>query len=137
MNRSRDAMQRSQDKRGVEPDAGEAVEVEERVVLDEVGADRKADKEGRDDVKNTGRNTTAVELQILTGVIQEATRVRYRQTGAVRGRLNEGVFELTNKKPCVGVGQTGSVGPCERPLTRMKVLNYLCVWSKAIYRKCT
>ena len=90
MNRSRDAMQRSQDKRRVEPDAGEAVEVEERVVLDEVGADRKADKEGRDDVKNTGRNTTAVELQILTGVIQEATRVRYRQTGAVRGRLNEG-----------------------------------------------
>ena len=116
MNRSRDAMQRSQDERGVEPDAGEAVEVEERAVLDEVGADRKADKEGRDDVKNTGRNTTAVELQILTGVIQEATRVRYRQTGAVRGRLNEGVFELTNKKPCVGVGQTGSVGPCERPL---------------------
>ena len=109
-------MQRSQDERGVEPDAGEAVEVEERAVLDEVGADRKADKEGRDDVKNTGRNTTAVELQILTGVIQEATRVRYRQTGAVRGRLNEGVFELTNKKPCVGVGQTGSVGPCERPL---------------------
>ena len=50
-------MQRSQDERGVEPDAGEAVEVEERVVLDEVGADRKADKEGRDDVKNTGRDT--------------------------------------------------------------------------------
>ena len=110
-NRSRDAMQRSQDKRGVEPDAGEAVEVEERAVLDEVGADRKADKEGRDDVKKTGRGTTAVELQILTGVIQEATRVRYRQTGAVRGRLNEGVFELTNRRACVGVGQTGSVGP--------------------------
>ena len=32
-------MQRSQDKRGVEPDAGEAVEVAERDVLDEVGAD--------------------------------------------------------------------------------------------------
>ena len=59
-------MQRSQDERGVEPDAGEAVEVEERAVLDEVGADRKADKEGRDDVKETGRSTTAVELQILT-----------------------------------------------------------------------
>ena len=116
MNRSRDAMQRSQDKRGVEPDAGEAVEVEERVVLDEVGADRKADKEGRDDVKNTGRNTTAVELQILTGVIQEATRVRYRQLGAVRVRLNEGYSKLTNEKLCVGVDQTGSVGPCERPL---------------------
>jgi hypothetical protein len=54
MNRSRDAMQRSQDKRRVEPDADEAVEVEERVVLDEVGADRKADKEGRDDVKKYG-----------------------------------------------------------------------------------
>ena len=47
-------MQRSQDKRRVEPDADEAVEVEERVVLDEVGADRKADKEGRDDVKKYG-----------------------------------------------------------------------------------
>ena len=109
-------MQRSQDKRGVEPDAGVAVEVEERDVLDEVGADRKADKEGRDDVKNTGRNTTAVELQILTGVIQEATRVRYRQLGAVRVRLNEGYSKLTNEKLCVGVDQTGSVGPCERPL---------------------
>ena len=47
-------MQRSQDKREAEPDAGEAVEVEERVVLDEIGADRKADKEGRDDVKKYG-----------------------------------------------------------------------------------
>ena len=47
-------LQRSQDKREAEPDAGEAVEVEERVVLDEIGADRKADKEGRDDVKKYG-----------------------------------------------------------------------------------
>ena len=35
-------------------EVGTDVEVEERAVLDEVGADRKADKEGRDDVKKYG-----------------------------------------------------------------------------------
>ena len=35
-------------------EVGTDVGVEERVVLDEVGADRKADKEGRDDVKKHG-----------------------------------------------------------------------------------
>ena len=55
-------MQRSQDKRGVEPDAGEAVEVEERAVLDEVGGNRNADKSGRERDRKMERNRDAVPL---------------------------------------------------------------------------